>query len=200
MTPIRYTDAEKEFLREYIPGHTYAETQEEFTKRFRPVTHDQVRAFSHNHRILTGRGLKFAKGHKTWNKGISPKEYCSKEALANMAKTQFKPGNRPHKWRPVGSERVNCDGYIEVKVGEPKVWKLKHRLVWEQAHGPVPDGMIIMFRDGNRQNTDLDNLVLVSRSINARISLLGLQNSGALDSAIAVAKLYEAVSERGKKK
>lgn len=200
MKYIRYTAEEKEFLYEFIPGHTDKETQEEFSKRFRAIGRNNVEAFRKNHKIRTGRGIPFAKGHKTWNKGMSPKDYCSPEALARMAKTQFKPGRRTSKWREIGDERINVDGYIEIKVGDPKVWKLKHRYVWEQHYGPVPKGMIIMFRDGNRQNTDIDNLVMVDRATNARISHLGLHGCGALDSAIATAKLYGAIKERSRKK
>ena len=200
MKYIRYTEEEKKFLYEFIPGHTDKETQEEFSKRFRTIGRNNVEAFRKNHKIRTGRGIPFAKGHKTWNKGLSPKEYCSPEALARMAKTQFRPGRRTSKWREIGDERITVDGYIEVKVGDPKVWKLKHRYVWEQHHGPIPEGMIIMFKDGDRQNTDIDNLVMVDRATNARISHLGLHGCGALDSAIATAKLYEAIKERSRKK
>jgi hypothetical protein len=45
---------------------------------------------------------------------------------------------------------------------------LKHRYVWEQANGPIPDGHNIAFRDGNRQNCDLSNLYLISREEAAR--------------------------------
>lgn len=196
---IRYTEEEKAWLKEFIPGHSYREITDEFSKRFRPVRYDQIHAYCKNNHIPTGRKGYFQKGQKSWNKGRSPKDYCSPEALAGMAKTQFKPGIIPYDWRPVGSERINVQGYIEIKIQEPNKWQLKHRYVYEQHHGPIPKGMIIMFRDGNRQNTDIGNLVMISRSINGRISRLGLQNCGELESAILTAKLQEAVSERKKK-
>ena len=34
-------------------------------------------------------------------------------------RTWFKKGHIPANYRPVGSERVNADGYIEVKVADP---------------------------------------------------------------------------------
>ena len=46
--------------------------------------------------------------------------------------------------------------------------KMKHRYVWEQAHGKIPDGYLVAFRDGNRQNCDLSNLYLISRQESAR--------------------------------
>ena len=38
----------------------------------------------------------------------------------------------------------------------------KHRWVWEQAHGKIPKGYIIAFRDGNKQNCALENLQMMS--------------------------------------
>lgn len=59
---------------------------------------------------------------------------------------------------------MNVGGYVEVKVAEPNKWRLKHRFVWEEAHGPIPPGHNIQFRDGNRQNLSLGNLYMISRA------------------------------------
>lgn len=69
----------------------------------------------------------------------------------------------PTNFKPVGSERINAKGYVEVKVRNPNTWKLKHRVVWEQANGKIPKGHRILFADGNRLNMAPDNLLLVSR-------------------------------------
>ena len=76
----------------------------------------------------------------------------------------FKPGNIPPNYKPVGSERVNVDGYIEVKVKDPRTWKLKHRVVWEQANGPIPAGHNIQFKNGNPKDVRLENLYIISKS------------------------------------
>jgi len=79
-------------------------------------------------------------------------------------KTWFKKGNIPHNHRPIGSRRKdNKDGYWSEKVGEPKEWKLVHRMVWENHNGPIPEGHDVQFIDGNRDNCDdINNLKLVS--------------------------------------
>ena len=59
-------------------------------------------------------------------------------------------------------------GYVYIKVSDDAKMVMKHRWVWEQAHGPIPKGYNIMFRDGNRLNCSLDNLELVSRGEAAR--------------------------------
>lgn len=196
---IRYTPEEKAWLKEFIPGHSYREIQEEFTRRFRPVRYEQIRGFCKNNHIPTGRKGNFQKGQESWNKGKKLSEYCSPEAIERMRKTQFKKGNIPYDWKPVGSERINVEGYVEIKIQEPNKWQLKHRYVWERHNGPIPEGMIITFRDGNRQNTDIENLAMISRSLNARLSILGLQNCGALDTAVLTAQLHEEISKRRKR-
>ena len=111
---------------------------------------------------------RFQKGLVPWNKGKRDYEFRSKDAIARCAKTQFKPGHRPANAKPVGYERINDDGYILVKVSMDCKMVLKHRWVYEQAYGAIPEGYNIMFRDGNKLNCSLDNLELVSRGEAAR--------------------------------
>ena len=94
---------------------------------------------------------RFPKGAEPWNKGF---HY---EAGGRSAETRFKPGARPHTWKPVGSYRVNADGYLDQKVSDtgypPRDWRAVHRLVWEAANGPVPAGRVVVFKPG-RHTTD----------------------------------------------
>lgn len=64
---------------------------------------------------------------------------------------------------PVGSERTS-KGYILVKVAEPNKWIEKHRYIYESMYGNIPTGHKVIFADGNKENFDIDNLVLVSDS------------------------------------
>jgi hypothetical protein len=43
------------------------------------------------------------------------------------------------------------------------VWKLKHHKIWEEAHGPIPEGHAIMFANGDKSDFNPDNLLMVSR-------------------------------------
>ena len=108
----------------------------------------------------------FKKGMKPMNKGVPQSEWMSESAIKNTKKTRFKKGQLPHNYKPVGSERICKDGYIEVKVSDPNKWMHKHRVIWESANGKVPKGMMIKFKDGNRENIVLDNLYLESRAKN----------------------------------
>lgn len=80
----------------------------------------------------------------------------------------------------VGVER-NLNGYIFIKIANNKIeglhtyqnrkvnWVAKHRYIYEQHHGPVPKGWIVIFLDNNNRNFDPDNLYAVPRSIHARM-------------------------------
>jgi hypothetical protein len=89
------------------------------------------------------------------------------ELRGKVSKTFFPKGHKPHNHKPVGSERINKDGYIEVKTAEPRRWEHKHRVVWEQKNGPVPPKHIVRFKDKNPTNIQLENLECVSMAQNA---------------------------------
>ena len=65
------------------------------------------------------------------------------------------------KKRDLFEERIH-KGYVEIKVKQPSVWKFKHIYIWEQAYGKLPKGYVLLFKDGNKLNCSLDNLLLVS--------------------------------------
>lgn len=111
---------------------------------------------------LSGR---FRPGHNTWNKGMKGLDIGGKA-------TRFQPGHRGGKaaeiYKPIGTERVSKDGYLERKIhdGMPlqSRWRAVHLLVWEEANGPLPASHAIAFKDGNKRNTALDNLECISRA------------------------------------
>lgn len=78
---------------------------------------------------------------------------------------------------------------------------LKHRYVWEQAHGPIPEGMMVIFLDGNTRNCELSNLALIVKEENVILNAKKLrsQDAQATKVAITVAKLNLAIRRKGKK-
>jgi len=60
--------------------------------------------------------------------------------------------------RPVGC--IGNHGYYQVSCRKKGVL-LAHRVLWEMANGPIPEGMQIDHIDRNRTNNDLTNLRLV---------------------------------------
>lgn len=121
-----------------------------------------------------GKDTRFSKGHISFNTGKKQEEYMSEDAIERTTKTRFKKGQKPHNTVEVGFERITKDGYIEVKVGDfkntSKNFKLKHRLIWEEIKGPVPEGFQVRFIDGNKKNLEFSNLKLVSLSESLKIN------------------------------
>ena len=197
----KYTDEEKEFFKKYVPGHSHKEIQEEFIKKFGwEISIIQLRSSIKRYKLNTGRSGYFQKGNSPVNKG----KKMSKESYEKCKNTMFKKGNLPHNHKPVGSERLTKDGYIEIKTREPNIWELKHRTIWESAHGKIPDSHIVIFKDGNKENLSIDNLMLIKRSTNLIVNRLGLGqcNNEFKEAAINLANLKsetQKAKKRGKK-
>jgi len=115
-----------------------------------------------------GAAFRFQKGHVPANKGTRRPGW----APGRMRETQFKPGSRSGKaaqhWRPIGSTRL-VDGYVYVKVADiPNVpytvnWLPLHILEWERAHGPLPPGHVVVFRNHDKTDIRLANLERITR-------------------------------------
>ena len=103
---------------------------------------------------------RFKKGSVPPNKG----KKMSPEVYEKVKETMFKKGHSPVNHREVGSERINVDGYIEIKVAEPNKWRLKHRIIWEQINGKIPKGYNVQFKNHNPQDCRIENLYLICRA------------------------------------
>lgn len=115
------------------------------------------------HPNFGGQKTRFKKGIIPKNKGKKQHEYMSAEAIEKTIHTRFKDGHTPANHKPIGYERYSKDGYLERKTDEPSVFKAVHRIVWEQHHGKIKKGFNIQFKDGNKNNCDIDNLYIISR-------------------------------------
>jgi len=105
---------------------------------------------------------------------------------------------------PVGTERVS-KGYVLVKVAEDATvpqskdnWMPKQQHVWEQANGPLPEGHMVLFADGDRGNFDPDNLVAVERRLIGPMNQAGATwtNREELEACVALARLKVAVNDK----
>ena len=115
------------------------------------------------------RAGQFRPGLTPWNKGKKGLQLGGKHS-------RFRPGERPHTWRPVGHEVVR-EGRLWRKVtdknrGERARFNSKPVavLVWEAEHGQVPAGHIVRFREGMATTVaseiTIDRLELVTRAEN----------------------------------
>ncbi len=95
----------------------------------------------------------------------------------NARKTQFRKGQLPHNYRGPDHESIDEDGYVWIVTDDNNPWTgastwrvHKHRWLWEQAHGPVPDGMVLKCLDGDRQNTDPSNWQRIPQGLLPRLN------------------------------
>ena len=108
-----------------------------------------------------GKNYQFKKGRVPYNYG----QKMSDILYEKIQKTMFKKGRKPHNTRKEGDESKSIDGYTYVKIADND-WRLKHRVLWEKANGPIPDDHIVVFKDNNQLNFDINNLQLISKSEN----------------------------------
>lgn len=190
--PHRYSAEEKEFIKNNVKGRSNAELLKIFNEHFGlNLTKSQIAAFKKNHHLSSGLDGKFKPGHVPFNKG-------KKGLMCGGKETQFKKGQRALNYRPIGSERVSVDGYIEIKVADPGKWRMKHLVLWEEANGPIPKGHCLLFLDGNKLNVSLDNLQLITRSQLVRMNQNGLISTDAdlTKTGVIVAEILSKIGER----
>lgn len=188
-----WSTEEKKYLEKITPGHHRKEIQELMNKKFSlDLTLNQIKGAIGRYKLNTGFTGQFKKGQVPSNKGVKGVIY------EGCKKTWFKKGNKPINHRPVGSERVNVDGYIEIKVAEPNKWRLKHRMVWEEHNGQILRNHNVIFGDGDKSNLNIDNLILVSKK-----QLLSLNRQSLIQcdadltrTAIIIVDVQEKISER----
>src|SRR5699024_8231763 len=135
----------------------------------------------------------FKKGITPWNKG---KNYTLEN---HINKTTFKNAEKHPRYRPIGSEREDKDGYIVIKIADRK-WMTKHRYMWEQGNGPVPTNHVIIFANGNKRDFNIDNLICVSRKQLAIINKNNLitNDSELTKTGVVIADLLLSIGEAEK--
>ena len=200
----KYSDEEKAFLKASVKGRSYKEITEMFNRRFNlSLLESSVMSTCYRYgykngldtRIYEGnKSTQFKPGHIPFNKGKKG-EYAK-----GSEKTWFKNGNLPKNYKPVGSERITRDGYMEIKIEDPNKWKMKHVVEWEKINGPVPKGHVIIFADKDKMNFSIDNLLLVSRRELVVMNTRGLvYTSGNMTyTGKIIADLYLEISDRTK--
>jgi hypothetical protein len=131
----KYTPEEIQFIKDNVPGRSYFELQEMFNRRFNfSLSKDTIETYLSSNKFKNNR-----------NNKLSDMKY--------FKYNQF----------PIGSE-IKSNGCIYVKIAcNPSVWKKKKIVIWEEANGPIPKNHVILCVDENKLNTNLDNLLLVSR-------------------------------------
>lgn len=187
-----YTEEEVEWLKENVYGVRHEELARRFNERFGTnVNRYNIR------NMLTRRGIKnglnqsdLTKEMKQFvfdnYKGISNQELADRvneKFGTNFGATKFadfkwlnglRSGYQYQPWlkwqKEHMDETIRKDGYVYIKVG--KNWYAKQRWVYEQAYGELQPGEVLIFKDGDTTNCDLDNLIKVRKNVLCRVASL----------------------------
>ncbi len=199
-------------IEEFIKNNCLGKYTDELTKMVNSkfntnFTTEQVLGLKRRRRYksyINGEDGRFQKGAVSLTKGtkVTPAHY------EKSKKGMFKRGHTPKSWLAIGSEIVDKSGYIQVKINDIHYarhcenWAFKHKLIYEQHVGPIPEGYAVIFADGNKRNFDLDNLVLVTRAellyLNRHHMIY--KDSNLTKSSVAVAKLVTTANKKKRSK
>ena len=194
---INYTEEQKEFFFDFIPGHSYKDIIAAFNQKFseNQLTESRVKNYIKNNKIYTGRTGYFIKGGVPPNKGT--------KGLMKSNKTSFHKGHVPANIKPIGHIRVDRDGFLYQKIQEghgQKNYRMIHVMNWEKANGPIPKGYKLIFADKNRSNVSVNNLILVSYSQALIMNKQGLiyKNKDLTLTGVNIAKLQDKIYSKTK--
>lgn len=169
---IKFSNEEKTFLQQNVKGRTSEELTICFNQRFnRQLTINQIKQYKKSHKLRSG------------------------------INTKFKQNNKPHNYKPIGSEFINNNGYVFIKVADPNEWELKHRYLYKKYKGSIPNDCCVIFADSNKRNFNLDNLILVeiSDKLTAKNKHLLFDKKELTETGILIAKIINKRSKRGDK-
>jgi hypothetical protein len=190
-----YSEEVRNFIGDHYKGTGHKDMAELLNNTFGiSFTKEQVKGYYGRFNLDSGLTGQFPKGNIPFNKG--------KKGIGGWEPTQFKKGQAPVNYRPVGSERTNVDGYVEIKVADPNKWRLKHQVIWESVNGPIPKGYAVIFGNSNTSNLDINNLILVTRGQLAVLNRKKLiqKDADLTRTAVIMADIYSKISKRKNKK
>ena len=85
-----------------------------------------------------------------------------------------------------GNAYQRKDGYYQISSGVHQ-GELLHRLVYEDAFGPIPEGFCVHHRDNNKENNHPNNLMILSKSHHHKLHMHGTNHprwdNGRIDEA-----------------
>lgn len=208
----RYPQGMYEFIRDNSWGKSSQEMADMVNDRFGTKwTMTGMKQFRKRYGISSGLTGRFRKGQASANKGKKLDDIIkdpdrAADVRQRMAATQFKKGERPANERPVGSIVVSSEGYcLRKKQMEGSLWErweFLHRAVWEEHYGPIPEGMVVSFRDSNRLNCDISNLMLITKGENASLTRCGyrFEDPDLTDAGLSLIRLKNTAKEAKKHK
>lgn len=167
-----YPAGMEDFVRSIAPGKTTKELTTAVNEKYGSgtITEKKMRAYKKNHNIVSGIDCRFQPGKEPPNKG----KQMAPEVYEKCKATMFKKGQVPPNHMEVGEYTHTTDGYLIRKVQEKGIqrerFEFVHRSVWEEHNGPIPDGKMVSFLDGDKDNCSIENLFLTDNATNLEMN------------------------------
>lgn len=169
--PIKWLEVEEDILRKWYErnGSDFCDTViGELLGWKRGARNVMQKAWKLGLRYKGPRRGVFKKGLVPFNKGRK----MPAEIYAQCAPTMFKKGQKPKNTKQAdGTITIRYDNrgvavpHIRISLGK---WEYLARHTWREHRGEIPKGHIVIHKDGDSMNCDIDNLELISRADNAR--------------------------------
>ena len=156
-----YTYEEHQFIHKYIRTHSIDWIASRL-KRSKYHLSKEMHKMGYSELLKEKRiNNQYKKGRIAENKG----KKMSFETYEKCKHTFFKKGHLPHNTLTDYTEVIRNEkgiSYIYIKIPGARKAVPKHRYLWEQAHGAIPKGHNIIFKNGNTLDCRLENLTCVS--------------------------------------
>lgn len=184
-----YTEEQLDWFKNIdVKNHTYDEVYVMFKKQFPEDKHTRG-GLRH---ILNENGMYCKqKEYDVWNKGLTFEEMTQHSddpewydkfmnATGRARKGEYRTDRNGNPIRvPLGHEQIDHYGYTVVKVRDNVNsndsddcynYTPKQRVVYEQLHGPIPEGHCVIFLNQDKTDFSPDNLVCVPKGYRAIIN------------------------------
>lgn len=169
----KYNEIQKKFIVENYRGRTTKQLTDMFNKEFNTnITSEKMSSFKKYHKLKSGVNTMFVKNIK------------------------------PHNYKTIGSEFINSDGYVMIKIAEPNKWILKQRYIYEKLHGSIPEGYSVIFANKDKTDFSEDNLLLVENKdkLVAKNKHLIYKNKELTKTGLLIAKLINKTNAKALRK
>ena len=219
-----YTEEMLDFLRDNISGKPLKDLTAEFNKKYGTSRSKRqildtcyCRGWSngllHQKTVFPSPVVDYITAHHS---GVRPREMMQKlnstfgttyseEQIARFYTKHKLRSGVASTYMPIGTvvfRETEQMYYEKVKDGPNPIenWRPKHQLIWEAAHGPIPEGHIVIFLDGDRTNMDLSNLALCSKPVALMLNKKGLRFScaDATKAGVLIAQITTKILEKQK--
>lgn len=134
----------------------------------------------------SGKANRFKKGNRPWNDGLAGK------GIFKPNVGSFKKGNMPHTTRPVGSQRLDKEGYIIEKQEDGRWIRLQVK-EWEKHYGKIPPKHYLRLKVKDKTCTDINQMFVVSFKENIELNSINRYPSELRKIIITLAKFKKKI-------